>query len=179
MIETERLLLRLPATQDAPAVARQMTDPEVMKYIGPTGDAKDAAERIEQMLRSWEDDGFERFVVVRRDTGEAVGRVGLLVWDPETWRHGTRREIGARAEIELGWTFERAAWGHGFATEAAEAVRDWALREVLPPRLISLIHPDNERSQRVAAKIGERHIDDVVITEQQVAVQLWALPSAP
>ncbi len=179
MIETERLLLRLPVPEDAPAVARQMTDPEVMRYIGAPGTAKDASERIEQMLRSWEDDGFGRFVVVRRDTGEAVGRVGLLVWDPDTWRHGTRAEIGDRAEIELGWTFERAAWGHGFATEAAAAVRDWALRDVRPQRLISLIHPDNERSQRVAAKIGERHVDDVVIADHGMSVQLWALPSAP
>jgi RimJ/RimL family protein N-acetyltransferase len=179
VIETERLLLRLPEPADAAAVARQITDPEVMRYIGPTGTAGDAAERIEQMRRAWDVDGFGRFVVVRRDTGDAVGRVGILVWDPATWRHGTRREIGADAEIELGWTFERAAWGHGFATEAATAVRDWTLRELRPQRLISLIHRENERSQRVAEKLGERYVEDVFIAEHQVAVQLWALPSAP
>ncbi len=77
--------------------------------------------------------------------------------------NGTRSEIGDEAEIELGWTLERAAWGHGFATEGAIAVRDWTVREVQPRRLISLIHPDNARSIRVAEKIGERYEHDVVI----------------
>jgi len=179
MIETERLLLRLPEPDDAASVARQIGDPEVMRYIGPTADAIHAAERIRQMRRAWDVDGFGRFVVVRRDTGEAIGRVGILVWDPATWRHGTRRAIGPQAEIELGWTFERAAWGHGFATEAAAAVRDWALAEIRPSRLISLIHPANDRSQRVAAKLGERYVDDVFIAEHALTVQLWALASAP
>jgi len=114
----------------------------------------------------------------RQDTGDFVGRVGILVWDPATWEPGTRHEIGDEAEIELGWTLERAAWGHGFATEAAVAVRDWALREVQPRRLISLIHPENVRSIRVAERIGERYQHDIV-TYHGVTAQLWALPSRP
>jgi RimJ/RimL family protein N-acetyltransferase len=71
---------------------------------------------------------------------------------------------------------ERRAWGEGFATEAATAARDWALTEVEPPRLISLIHPDNVRSQRVAAKIGEQYVQDVRHHHGH-DVQLWALTS--
>ena len=136
MIETERLLLRLPEPGDAEAVAEHISDPEVMRYIGTTGTLADAVERIGQMRRAWDEDGFGGFVVVRRDNGDVVGRVGLLAWDPRTWHHATRREIGDDAEVELGWTLGRAAWGQGFATEAATAVRDWALREVRPPRRV-------------------------------------------
>jgi RimJ/RimL family protein N-acetyltransferase len=178
LIETERLLLRLPEAEDADAIARQLADPEVMRYIGrgETGDLEDAVEQAAKMRRGWDDDGFGRFVVARRDTGEAIGRVGLLVWDPLTWRNGTRREFGDDAEIELGWTLERAAWGQGFATEAAAAARDWALSDVRQRRLISLIHPGNERSMRVARIIGEEYERDV-ITVRGVRVQLWALAS--
>ena len=112
-------------------------------------------------------------IAARRSAGS-----GLLVWDPQTWQNGTRSEIGDEAEIELGWTLERAAWGNGFATEAATAVRDWALREVQPRRLISLIHPENVRSIRVAEKIGERYQHDIVM-HHGATVQLWALPSQP
>ena len=181
MIETERLLLRLPEPEDADAIYRHLSDPEVMRWIGATGETgtrADAVERAERWQRAWDLDGFGHFIAVRRDTGAAIGRVGLLVWDPHTWQNGTRSEIGDHAEVELGWTLERTAWGHGFATEGAVAVRDWALREVQPRRLISLIHAENARSIRVAEKIGERYELDIVV-HHGATVQLWALPSRP
>jgi RimJ/RimL family protein N-acetyltransferase len=180
MIETERLLLRPAEERDAEALLRQLEDAEVMRYIsgGETGTLEDAVAQVERMKNQWQEDGFGRFVVVRRADGAVVGKVGPLVWDSATWRNGTRREFGDRSEIELGWTFERAAWGNGFATEAALAARDWALREVRPRRLISLIHPENARSMRVAERIGEGYQHDVE-TASGITVQLWALPSTP
>jgi RimJ/RimL family protein N-acetyltransferase len=47
---------------------------------------------------------------------------------------------------------------------------------VQPRRLISLIHPDNVRSIRVAEKIGERYEHDVVMHHGGTA-QLWQLAS--
>jgi RimJ/RimL family protein N-acetyltransferase len=100
--------------------------------------------------------------------------VGLLDWDPRIWKSGMRAEIGDGVEIELGWTLSRHAWGHGYATEAAIAARDWTLRETRPRRLISLIHPNNERSKRVAGKIGER-FDRLVTTHRGIAAEVWSL----
>lgn len=88
---------------------------------------------------------------------------------------GTRRELGDAAELELGWTLESSAWGHGFATEAASAIADWAFRELQPSRLISLINPDNARSLRVAQNLGERYQRDVKVNG--AVTQLWALAS--
>ena len=178
MIETERLVLRPPKDGDVSAVYRFVADPEVMRWIGDegrTGTYADAVDRIERYRRAWELDGFGHFMVVPKASGEPIGRVGILVWDPRTWEHGTRRDLGDAAELELGWTLERAAWGHGFATEAAIAVLGWAFRELQPPRLISLIRPDNVRSLRVAQKVGERYRHDVTING--TTVQLWELAS--
>jgi RimJ/RimL family protein N-acetyltransferase len=175
VIETDRLLLRLPEPADADGWAVAVTDPQVMQYIGSgeTGTRDDAVRAIERYLGRWRDDGFGMFAVVRRDDRRFVGRVGLLAWDPTTWEHATHAEIGPRAEIEIGWTLARHAWGAGYATEAAVAVRDWAFREVRPRRLISLIHPANERSLRVAAKLGERYEREIVTAAGHVA-QLWS-----
>ena len=181
MIETERLLLRKPEPDDAVAVYRVISDPEVMRWIGVDGEVgtfEDAVERVERWRSAWELDGFGHFMVARQDTGTVVGRVGLLCWDPSTWRNGTRAEIGEDAEVELGWTIERAAWSHGYATEAALAVRDWAIEVVTMRRLISLIHPENARSLRIAQKIGERYQYDIVM-HHGATVQLWQLASQP
>jgi len=181
LIETERLLLRPPEPHDAEAVYRVISDREVMRWISPTGEPgtfDDAVARVERWSGGWEADGFGHFMVARKDTGTVVGRVGLLCWQPDFSEHGLRSEIGEDSEIELGWTLERAAWGHGFATEAAVAARDWTLESVPLQRLISLIVPDNVRSIRVAKKIGERYQQTVVI-HGGLAAQLWQLPSQP
>ena len=177
MIETERLLLRPPESNDVMAVYRLISDPEVMRWLSQGGEPEtldDAAARIDRWTRAWEIDGFGHFIVVRRDTGTAVGRVGFLVWDDEPWNPGLRAEIGDDAEIELGWSLERVAWGHGYATEAARAARDWGLEHVEMRRLISLIAHENLRSQRVAVKIGETYRHDVTI-EGGLTLGLWQL----
>ena len=176
MIETERLLLRPPEPEDLTAVYRLVSDPEVMRWLSQSGEPETvdgAAARLERWARAWEIDGFGHFMVVERDTGAVVGRVGFLVWD-EPWRPGLLAEIGDSAEIELGWSLERAAWGHGYATEAARVARDWGLEHIELRRLISLIAHDNTRSQRVAVKIGETYRHDVAI-EGGLTLGLWQL----
>jgi RimJ/RimL family protein N-acetyltransferase len=174
VIETDRLLLRLPAAHDAEAVARTMADEEVMRFIGlgKTSTFDESHAHVEWMRRAWSEDGFGAFVVVRKADAATLGHVGLFAWDPATWRPGIRREIGDDAEIELGWMLTRDAWGRGYASEAAAAVRDWALSELRPRRLISLIHPQNDRSTRVATKIGE-HFETAVTTYLGVLTELW------
>jgi RimJ/RimL family protein N-acetyltransferase len=175
VIETERLLLRRPVADDAAAILEAIADPEVMRYIGTgeTGTFEDAATAVETMLRAWELDGSGRFVAVRKDDDAVLGRVGLLAWDPTSWRTGTRSELGDTAELELGSTLSRAGWGRGYATEVGTAVRGWAEEIVRPGRLISLIHADNAASKQLAAKIGERYRRDAT-TARGVRVQLWS-----
>jgi RimJ/RimL family protein N-acetyltransferase len=78
---------------------------------------------------------------------------------------------------ELGWCLA-AAWGRGYATEAAFAARDDAFTRLALPELISIVHPENERSRRITAKVGmtiERQIPYPVIGRD---VDVWQLPAA-
>ena len=65
------------------------------------------------------------FIIERQADGRFLGRAGILVWDTRTWTLATSSEAGPYAQPELGWALARAAWGNGYATEAARAVRDW------------------------------------------------------
>ena len=158
MIETERLLLRMPRAEDARGLLDAFADPEAMRFIGDgsTADLAGAGEAVERWLERWDAWGIGMFVVERTEDARVLGRAGFLRWDPETW------EIGG-SETELGWGLAREHWGHGYATEAALALRDWAFGERGLTRLISLIATENLRSIRVAEKVGERHERDVEV----------------
>jgi RimJ/RimL family protein N-acetyltransferase len=156
VIETERLLLRKPELGDAQAALDLITDPVAMEFIG--GVHPDAATDPEFVVRRWlarwDDNGCGPFSVVRREDRRWLGRTGILVWDVRTWTHTSFAGAGEFAQPELGWAFAREHWGHGYASEAALAVREWAHREQGLSHLVSLISPTNVRSQRLARRLG-------------------------
>jgi RimJ/RimL family protein N-acetyltransferase len=162
-VETERLILRKPRKSDAKALLEAYSDPEVMRYIGlgETRDLEQTAAWIEKALRRWKADGFGHYAIERKEDGRVLGRAGFLVWNPDTWETGTRAELGDQSVVELGWMLAREHWGNGYAVEAAIALRDHGFGELGFERLISLILRGNERSERVAEKIGSRYVRDV------------------
>jgi RimJ/RimL family protein N-acetyltransferase len=50
----------------------------------------------------------------------------------------------------------REVWGKGYATEAARAALEWAFGELGRASVMSMIHPDNTASIRVAERLGQR-----------------------
>ena len=158
MIETDRLVLRKPRLEDAHDLVAAYSDAETMRYIsdGRTATLAEVEAVIPRWLERWNDWGVGFFVLERKQEPGVVGRAGFLRWNPETW------EVGG-AETEIGWTLAREHWGHGYATEAALALRDWAFDEHGLTRLISLIQDGNLRSIHVAEKLGERYERDVEV----------------
>jgi RimJ/RimL family protein N-acetyltransferase len=148
LLTTERLLLRKPRLDDD--LTEFAADAEVQRWIGPP-----APELVELWLGRWERNGIGQFIVEL--DGEIIGRVGFLVWDRRTWETSAYELAGDHAETELGWAILSRYWGHGYATEAARAAREAIDRE----RVISLIHPENVRSRRVAEKLGARPTERV------------------
>ena len=163
-LETSRLRLREPDEEDLDGYAEIFADPAVMRPLGGEPRTREQTRAaLAAMIAHWRDYGFGLFTVERRADGVLLGRVGLLLWDAETWTGALLTPPRGRTEIELGWTLGSAHWGNGYATEAAGAVRDWAMGELRPPRLISLIAPVNAPSIRVAEKLGMTPAEDVLI----------------
>jgi RimJ/RimL family protein N-acetyltransferase len=97
------------------------------------------------------------WAVVERATGTLVGRAGF--WFPEGW-----------PGFELGWLIGRPYWGRGYATEAARECLRHAFWNMQRDHVISIIHPDNHRSIRVAERIGEQREGTVEILGTQALV---------
>ena len=163
ILETERLRLRMPSMHDLDALARIYADPEVTRYLGTgrTATREETAESIRTTMARWYEDGFGMFFVDRKEDGALIGRVGLLVWDADAWKPTTRARAEGRIELEVGYVLGREFWGQGYATEAASAARDYALRELQAERLIALVRPENEPSKAVARKLGMDYERDV------------------
>lgn len=143
-IETERLTLRQFELGDFAAVGRMVGDVEVMRYVGgQVTKSWDVWGYMARTLGHWTLRGYGPYAVVEKSSGALVGRVGLL--NPETW-----------PGIEIAWTLARPFWGKGYATEAAMAVGRVGSRALKAEGFISLVHPDNTSSQRVAERLGAR-----------------------
>lgn len=79
-----------------------------------------------------------------KETGEIIGSIGL---EPDR----RREEVNSR---ELGYSLAEKAWGHGYMTEAAQAVIDYAFVTYGLAILAICTGPENRRSQRVIEKCG-------------------------
>jgi RimJ/RimL family protein N-acetyltransferase len=114
VIETERLLLRKPRLEDAPALLALYTDPVAMRFIGGVrSELTDTDFVVRRWLERWElNGGFGQLVAERREDGVVLGRVGLVVWDTSVWTITSTREAGTHAQPELGWALARGYWGY-------------------------------------------------------------------
>ncbi|MCI0683024.1 MAG: GNAT family N-acetyltransferase [Gemmataceae bacterium] len=144
-LQTERLTLRMLRDSDLDAYAEMCGDPVVMRFIGDGQPlARPMAWRnLAMMVGHWSLRGYGLWAAEERSSGILVGRVGF--WNPEGW-----------PGFELGWMLRRSFWGRGYATEAARTALEHAFTQLQQPHVISLIHPDNAASIRVAQRLGER-----------------------
>ena len=151
VFETERLILRCFRESDFEVYARYYADPLVMRYLGgEVMKPEDTWRNMAFYVGHWQLRGFGYWAVEERSSGRFVGRVG--VQEPHDW-----------PGFELGWLIGPEYQGKGFATEAARRVRDFAFGPLDRDHFISIIHPDNAASIRVAEKIGERRFGETTV----------------
>ena len=133
-------------------------DPDVSRYLGGVRSAEATKAYLAVNLAHWDRHGFGLWVL-RTQTGEFAGRAGI--------RHLV---IDDTAEVEVAYTFKRALWGQGLASEIANALTRLGLVQLELPSLVGVVSVQNVASRRVLEKsnyILERstlyHGDDVVL----------------
>ncbi len=142
LIETERLVLRPLTPEDELALGSVLSDAETMRWYPRPLTQDEVRAWIERQMGRYPG-GSGLLAMVEKATGELIGDCGP-VW----------QEIEGRAELEIGYHVNRERWNHGFASEAAKAVMDYAFRQFDVERVVSMIRPENAASRRVAEKNG-------------------------
>lgn len=162
VLETDRLILRLPQRQDFDRFAEMYGDEETARYIGGHLARAAAWRKFLAMPGAWAIQGFAMFSVVEKATNLWIGQLGP--WQPEGWP-GT----------EVGWAFHKSAWGRGYATEAGIAAIDWAFENLGWADVIHSIDPGNLASQALAQRLGSRKRGPGKLPEpfETVPVEIW------
>jgi RimJ/RimL family protein N-acetyltransferase len=180
-LDTDRLRLRPPTPQDADALYALFADPVVMHALHreAISSPEQARTMIEGGIGGWRRDGVGPFVIeTAAGDRRVVGQAGLMIFDTRGWTPSSWSAAGSYAQPELGWALIQAHWGHGYATEAAAAILDWAHRSRALDRLVSLISPDNARSQRVAQRLGATPAETITQADSQGTRVVWRYPPA-
>jgi RimJ/RimL family protein N-acetyltransferase len=164
-LNTPRLRLRQLAQTDLDGYAALCADAEVMRYVGDRAPLSrdDAWRQLAMLAGHWTLRGYGMWAVEERASGKFAGRVGLHF--PEGW-----------PDREVGWALSRAYWGRGYALEAASTALRIAFETLNWPRAVSLIAPQNQRSIRLAERLGERFDRDLLVRGNTIA--LYAIEQA-
>ncbi len=178
---TDRLCLRTPTPRDADALYDLFTDSDVMHGLGkePVSAPEEARAIIQRWIGAWTTDGLGPFMIETAATNpQVVGQAGLMIFDTRGWTPSSWANAGSHGQPEPGWALIRAHWGHGYATEAAAAIREWAHEYRSIERLVSLISSDNVRSQRVAERLGAIPTETVTPVHSGRETVVWRHPPA-
>lgn len=143
-LETERLRLRMFRESDFPMYEQWCANMSIMRYLGgKTMDRVHAWRHLAYLVGHWAFRGYGYYAVEDKATGAFMGRAGFT--NQTGW-----------PGFELGWMLAPEHQGKGYATEAARTLLRHAFEVLDQPHVISLIHPDNAPSRRVADKLGEK-----------------------
>ena len=188
-LETERLRLRPFRASDIDFLDRLHGDMEVMRYtLGRLRSHEENVAWLKLVMELHEKDGTGPYLVERKSDGMPLGRCGFshfygyekdgndyFYW--ENIYNGPEDET-KKAKLEIGYSFSRESWGHGYATEAAAKVRDFGFGEREYPYLCALIMAVNTASIKVAERLGfsrrgELYIHDEPALEYGCTLEEW------
>ncbi|GAB3598628.1 GNAT family protein [Angustibacter peucedani] len=143
-LTTDRLRLRPFVDDDAEALFALQSDPRVLRYWdAPPWTERERAARFIATCRSMAEEGSGARVAVDRLSDNAfIGWCSLSRWNPDFF------------SAAMGYCYTEESWGQGFATEAAEALLQWAFDALPLNRVQAETDTRNLGSARVLEKLG-------------------------
>ena len=139
--ETERLILRQVQESDFDSFRDFFADEKTAHFIGGIRNEEEAWRTMAFYLGHWQLKGYGYMVIEEKSSGDFVGCCGL--WNSPTW-----------PEMEMGYWMQADKQGQGYATEAAERIKQFAFEEIGANTLVSYIDKENIASIKVAKRLG-------------------------
>jgi len=147
LIETSRLLLRNLTLEDVSNLSLVLSDKESMRHY-PHAFSNDEVKRwIERNIERYKNDGFGLWAVIRKEDNQFLGDCGI-----------TLQNIDGDILPEIGFHIIKSFCNKGYATEAAEACKKYAIEKLGFKSIYSYSEIGNKASQKVSSKIGMKKV---------------------
>ncbi len=143
-LETERLIFRQWTKSDFEPLAAFYAMEEYARFVGGVKDREEAWRLMATYVGIYGLNGYSYLAIDEKETGKLIGTVGL--YNSPSW-----------PEPELGYWLLPQSQGRGYGVEAGMAVKDYAMKELSLPTLVSYIDPVNEPSKQLALRLGAQY----------------------
>ena len=144
-LHTRRCMLRQWQDRDLAPWAAMNADPEVRRYFPAVLTTEQAAHEAGLCRNAIAQRGWGLWALEVPGEFPFAGFVGLNV------PHFDAPFVPA---VEIGWRLPRAAWGRGYATEAAQAALEFAFSRLGLADVVAMAVPSNAASLRVMQRLG-------------------------
>ena len=156
-LETARLRLRPPRMEDAPSIfERYASDPEVTHFLSwrPHKDVEETRAFLQSLLKVLEAGTTHAWVIEDRMDRRLMGLMSMTIQTARENDFLSTAEERRYYKVQFGYHISKSEWGRGFATEAAQAIVDWALGQPEVYRVWAVCDVENHASARVLENVG-------------------------
>lgn len=153
--DSARLQYQLMTAADAELMFKLDQDPEVMRYVtaGKLTTREEIAEiyipRMESYTNPEKGWGLWKVSLIHDNSF-----IGWILVRPEDFFSNNIK----LHNLELGWRFNRDSWGRGYATEAAEMIKQALIEAGDCTKLSAIAVEDNRASINIMLKLGMSYI---------------------
>lgn len=157
-LQSSRLITRYLIEDDYKIISKFLADNECSQFFPNPGLSFDDWGKfwVEKQKARYIESRFGLQALINKDTNEFIGMCGLLL-----------QLADGVNEVEVGYHILKQNWGKGYATEAAQLFKNFAFENKISDNIVSIIHENNIRSQRVAERNG---------MQQEKKIMFWEAP---
>jgi RimJ/RimL family protein N-acetyltransferase len=160
--KTQRLEILNLGTTDIDLLYNLTGDKDVMRFFPKVLSYDETKEMMLKILDHYEKYGYCLWKTILNSNGKFVGIAGLL-----------HQEIDGEVETEISYRILPELWNNGYATEAAQACKEYAENILRKKKLISIIHPMNIASKRIAQKLGGKKEKSVIFMGEEHEIYVY------
>ncbi|MFH0783156.1 MAG: GNAT family N-acetyltransferase [Pseudomonadota bacterium] len=161
---TESLRLKLveATAADIDLIYLLTGNKKVMEFFPKVLTYDETQQMVQKILHQYIEYGYCFWKVLLKPGEHFVGIAGLL-----------HQEINGEVETEISYRVLPEYWNNGYATEAAKACKEYAENTLGKKGLVSMIHPRNQASIRVAHKLGAKKAKSIVFMGEEHSIYVY------